>query len=113
MFGIPLVAGRKFEAGRQDDAGYTYILNESAVSLLGYESAPDALGESQTWVAAKRTGTVVGVCEDFHTNGLQHKLEPLFIVNNRYYYWALATRVRAQDPKKLFGDMEAFQILPT
>jgi len=38
VFEIPLVAGRNFEEGRSEDEGFTFILNERGVEMLGFEA---------------------------------------------------------------------------
>ena len=104
LFQIPLIAGRNFEAGRTEDEGITLILNERAVSLLGYESAEAAVGESITWTMHVQA-RIIGVVGDFHFKGLQRRIEPLCLVNNRARYWTLALRAGPHKRDSLSQDL--------
>jgi len=104
LFQIPLIAGRNFEAGRTEDEGSTLILNERAVSLLGYESAEAAVGESITWTMHVQA-RIIGVVGDFHFKGLQRRIEPLCLVNNRARYWTLALRAGPHKRDSLSQDL--------
>lgn len=75
MFDIELVAGRSFSRNFASDTTQAMVLNESAVKLLGYSSAREAIGRRfRQW---GREGEIIGVVSDFHINSLQEKIEPL------------------------------------
>lgn len=68
LYGLEVVAGRKFSPEfRQDTAG-ALILNRTAVQLLGFSSPEDVIGKEV--VQWPRNGSVVGVVEDFNFTSL-------------------------------------------
>ena len=84
-FGIELVSGRNFSRNFPNDVESAYILNESAVKEIGWESP---LGK-QFKIGEK--GTVVGVVKDFHFKSLHQQIEPLalFICPEYFEYFSV------------------------
>ncbi len=90
-FGMELAAGRFFDRAYVADwygAGGGTILNEAAVSRLGYGSAEEALDGRFDWVFDERHGfdeetaeprSIVGVVKDFHYASLHEPIEPLVL----------------------------------
>jgi putative ABC transport system permease protein len=70
LFQIKLKEGRNFSPDFPTDSADSYILNESAVKALGWQSA-----------AGKqfRGGKVIGVVKDFHFQPLGLPIKPLFL----------------------------------
>ncbi|RAJ03884.1 putative ABC transport system permease protein [Chitinophaga skermanii] len=83
MMGVKMIAGRNFMPGLGDTTGY--ILNETALRLLGYEGDPIGRYFS-LW---EQKGTIIGIVKDFHMSSLHAKIEPVvFTINpNRLYYY--------------------------
>ncbi len=77
--GIPLVAGREFDAQRATDSHEAFIVNETAVRHFGWK---DALGKRISYGydetdGEKWEGVIVGVVKDFNVYSLHKKIEPL------------------------------------
>jgi len=70
LFEMELSEGRNFSAETPTDSSASYILNETAVKILGWESA---LGKQF------RDGKVVGVVKDYHFQPFDSAIEPLFM----------------------------------
>lgn len=83
-FQIELVEGRKFHRNTGADAD-GYILNQSAVKELGWESP---LGKRIRIVGE---GPVIGIMKDFHFASLHHEIKPLawFPYSEEYNYFAV------------------------
>lgn len=75
---VPLAEGRSFMRGNGADSA-AYILNESAVRQLGFETP--AVGKEILWkqreLNTTRRGTVIGVVKDFHFQSLHEPIRPL------------------------------------
>jgi len=67
VYGIELIAGRNIARPGE------YLLNETAVALLGWQ---DPIGKELIW---KEPGPVVGVVKDFHYQSLRERIRPLFV----------------------------------
>jgi putative ABC transport system permease protein len=70
--GMKLVAGRNFSENMVSDTG-SLIINQAMVKELGLK---DPIGKRiQNW----RVYTIIGVIEDFHSESLRNKVEPLVL----------------------------------
>ena len=76
-FNIDLIDGRAFSAEYPSDVNTNYILNESAVKMIGWDTAVGK--QFQVLMAGNTLGTVVGVIKDFHFRSLHHHLQPLVL----------------------------------
>lgn len=74
-YGIPLAAGRDFDVLRASDSTEAFILNESAVREIGWQSPEEAIGK-QFFYGSKR-GFVTGVMKDFHFESLHQPIVPI------------------------------------
>jgi putative ABC transport system permease protein len=74
-YGIKLAAGRNFDpkAFPTDTAGF--ILNATAVRLIGWKSPAEAVGQAFRYGGV--LGRVVGVTEDYHFESLHQPIVPL------------------------------------
>ena len=84
---ISLLAGRSFSEERDADAGDRIILNETATRALGWNAPEEAVGKTIS-AFGNRSGTVVGVVQDFHFQALHMGMQPLLLTPaaDRYGY---------------------------
>ena len=74
---MQIIAGRDFSIGYQTDAAEAFILNETAVRRLGFESPEEAIGIPFGTFAPNRTGRVIGVVRDFNYESLHLLIVPV------------------------------------
>ena len=75
QLGIEVIAGRGFSRDFASDSSQAMVINEKAVSLLGYANAKDAIGARyQQWGS---NGQIIGVVKDFNFSSLQEEISPL------------------------------------
>ncbi len=82
QYNIPLVAGRLFfdESKDQDK----WIVNETALRLLGFEDANQAIGKRLN------NGEIIGVVKDFHQESLKTTIKPtLFNCGQVFNYYTV------------------------
>lgn len=83
-FGANLLAGRNFIAGQ--DTQYSVILNKDALSVLGFESPEDAIGEELNWGNKNLAkAEIVGVV-DFRTVSLKESNLPIAYTSTFFPY---------------------------
>ena len=70
-----MVAGRTFSRQFGTDSTQAMILNETAVTQLGFTSPQQAIGKR--FEDLNRTGAIIGVVRDFHLRSLQDPIRPL------------------------------------
>jgi putative ABC transport system permease protein len=75
LYQIRMLAGRSFSRDFQTDTTQAMIINETAVRMLGYTSAQQALGKHFKQLG--REGKIIGVMKDFHYLSLQNEIKPL------------------------------------
>ncbi len=76
QFQLKLVAGRNFSKDFRTDEKAA-ILNEQAVSLLGFKNAEEAINQK---IIRRDTLTIIGVIQSFHHQGLQKAIDPQLIL---------------------------------
>lgn len=95
IFEIDLIAGRYFDPSFPSDWTLNggVVINEAAVTRLGFKSAEDAVGMAINWYRELRHGfeqedkvprTVVGVLRNFHYTSLHEPIEPLILFPNYF-----------------------------
>lgn len=77
-YGVHIVAGRNFSRSYGTDTS-NFILNESAVSAIGWKRPQDAIGKDFKYGQYK--GKVIGVMGDFHFESLRNKIVPIILCN--------------------------------
>ncbi len=80
--GIEMVAGRPFSKEMGTDKDNAFIINETAVKNLGFETPEKALGQKLSWNVwnnvnpdSLKEGQVIGVVKDFNYKSLYEKVE--------------------------------------
>ena len=93
--------GRDFSREFGTDSA-SYILNETAVSKIGYENP---VGQTVSW--GNRKGTIIGVLEDFHFNSIHQAIEPLIIRLDENWGWGtILIRTEAGKTKEALAGLE-------
>lgn len=105
LFEIELVAGRNFSLEHPTDSTQAYLLNEAAVSVLGW-SLQEAIGKSF------RGGQVIGVVRDFHFQPMDLNIEPQFTMlrveaNNSANFGNVTMKVKAEDLENTLAHIES------
>ncbi len=100
-FGIELVDGRNFSKRFPSDVDHAYILNESAVKEIGWESP---VGKE---LEIMNKGPVIGVVKDFHFRPLHQKIEPaaLYIYPKLFQY--ISVRISPTDVSRSLDFLKA------
>lgn len=75
QLGMEIIAGRGFSRDFASDSSQAMVINEKAVSLLGYSNAQDAIGANYQQWGSK--GEIIGVIKDFNFRSLQQEISPL------------------------------------
>ena len=74
LFDVQIIEGRNFSREFASDKNGAFLLNETAVKRLGWESP---LGRECNHRG--KTGKVVGIIKDFHFHSLHRTIEPLYL----------------------------------
>lgn len=83
-FGVDFVAGRNFDHDIASDSSQAFILNEAAVSAIGWES-PEVAIDKQFNYGNRQGGRIIGVVKDFHFESLHQPIAPIvfFVTSGR------------------------------
>ena len=108
VMGMELLAGRKFEPGRQDGANRSVIVNESMVKEFGW-TMDDAIGQELTGYFDEGTNPrVIGIVKDFHFRPFSEIVRPqMFHQYDDYAPFKFFVRVKAGDPTTVLADLKA------
>lgn len=91
-YGVKFLAGRNFRAEDFSPDMQTVVLNETALKLLGFRTATEAIGE-QIKFPWTNTAKIVGVVRDFHQTSLHKRIQPLIFT---YYVGSEFISVKLQ-----------------
>ena len=72
---IPVIAGRDFDANIASDSTEAFIINEAAVSAIGWQSNDEAIGKKFNY--GGQDGYITGVVKDFHFESLHQDIAPV------------------------------------
>jgi putative ABC transport system permease protein len=105
---IQPIAGRLFAEEFPADTSNRIILNEKAISELGF-TAKEAVGKPLffDWNGQANRYEIIGVIKDFHFKDLHTAIEPYgFFLNNRPFYNYLIVHTNTADMKKMLVSIE-------
>lgn len=112
--GLKMVSGREFSKEMKTDANHAFILNETAVRELGFETPQKALGERLQWPVwgasnpdSMKNGQIIGVVKDFHYKSLYDKVEITVMQIFPDAYWKVAVKVKTGDIKTTLAHIHA------
>jgi putative ABC transport system permease protein len=79
LYRLPLLAGRKLTIA---DSSRAYLINETAVRRLGFESPQAAVGQFLSEQAGddKKKWEIIGVVSDFHSAGFTEEIHPMSLL---------------------------------
>jgi putative ABC transport system permease protein len=104
QFDMKIIEGRSFSRDFPTDSTEAMVINETAVKLLGYQSAGDALGAKfEQW---GRKGKVIGVVQDFHFKSLKENIKPLTLRIEPNRTGLLTVKLAPQDIVKTVASIE-------
>lgn len=104
--GLELIAGRNFDPNRLTDLDEGLVLNEKAVSLFGWNSPEEALGQRIVSPSTTPQGVVIGVVRDFHQLGVQKNIHGIAMDVAPKFAYRLAIKF---DPAQSLGLLEQVQ----
>lgn len=107
FFRLEIVSGRNFsrEIATDITGGGVYILNETAVKLLGWENP---IGKSFGQSYAEEMGKVIGIVRDFDSRSLHLPAEPVILGmegSNLYY---ISVKILPGKEKKVLENLKSF-----
>jgi putative ABC transport system permease protein len=102
--GLQVLAGRDFAREMTTDKDKAFIINETAVKLLGFESPEKAIGQPLSWHPwgasnpdSLKTGQVIGVVKDFNYKSLYDKVELTVLQIFPDAYWKVAVKMKTTE----------------
>lgn len=102
--GLTIIAGRDFSRDRVGDKDHSWLINETAVKELGFQTPEKALGQILSWhpwgAANKdslKSGPVIGVVKDFNYKSLYDKVQTAVIQIFPDAAWKVAVKLKTAD----------------
>lgn len=102
--GLQLVAGRDFLKDHSTDAEEAFVINETAVKELGFETPENAIGQQLAWdkwipdsAHPVKRGKVIGIVKDFHYKSLHEKVSTAVLEIYPQVVSKIAVKVKTAD----------------
>ena len=109
--GMTTIAGRDFSKEVATDTSEAFVINETALSVLGFNSAEEAIGKSLNWNMWGRNslkrGKVIGVLKDFNIKSLRDKLSPVVLHIYPQAFWKLTLRIKPDQVPQTIAHLKA------
>jgi putative ABC transport system permease protein len=108
---IPIIAGRNFSKANVNDDSLSFILNESALQMIGM-TADEMMSKDFQYGGV--TGRVIGVVKDFHFESLHEKITPV-VFQAQPRYSRISVKLSGQDIQSGISHLEKVwkQFLPS
>ncbi|MCG8604873.1 ABC transporter permease, partial [bacterium] len=103
FYGLDLLQGREFSEEFSTDERWAYIVNESFVKELGWQSP---LGKEIGLSGRDSLGSVIGVVRDFNFNSLHHKIQPLVLSVQGWGFSEMSVRISVEDMQQTIRQIE-------
>lgn len=111
--GLQLVAGRDFSKSMGTDKDHAFIINETAVKQLGFETPQKALGQKLYWHVwgasnpdSLKEGQVIGVVKDFNYKSLYDKVETAILQIFPDAAWKVAVKMNTGNLRNTIAGIE-------
>ncbi len=124
VMGIELIAGRNFRehipqsktlSDFEDLPSYLlaqnreYILNETAIKLIGWDDANEALGQQFNWTIGNLSvgqGPIVGVVKDYHQESMRNQVEPIVMFYEPLWLGNILVRVNGNAVPEIMDQIQ-------
>ena len=112
LYGVEVVAGRGYDQSFGTDETEGFLMNESAVKRLGWNTPEEAIGKKLRW--QRRQGFVIGVIEDFHFMSVKNPIEPVLYIPSSNHRGFLSVKFKTDDYRGLLRTIETkyAEVLP-
>jgi putative ABC transport system permease protein len=94
--GLQVAAGRDFDYRIASDSSEAFIINETAVKELGWQSNEEAIGKAIHY-GSSRKGNIIGVVKDINFESLHEPIKPFVLVITKGRSRSVIVRI---DPAK-------------
>jgi putative ABC transport system permease protein len=103
-YGIQMAAGRNFSTEFPTDSTEAFLLNETAVTKIGWASPEAAIG--QPFQYGNRKGRIIGVVKDFNYESLHQPITPIILLIAPQSFNSISVKIRAAQPADMAATLE-------
>jgi putative ABC transport system permease protein len=96
-YGLKLLAGRNFT----DEQPKQIILNQTAVTMLGYKNADEAIGN-----LLMGSSEIIGVIEDFHERSVQEPVLASMYTPGQGYMKFITVKINSNDASQTIEQLQ-------
>lgn len=105
--GTPIIEGRDFSDANENDIiqdnRSTFILNETAVSAMGFSNEEVI---NREFTLYDKTGPIIGVVKDFHFKPLYENVQPMAFFIHPYYLRSFLIRGKSEFTQELVAEIK-------
>jgi putative ABC transport system permease protein len=105
-YGIPLATGRFFSRDFGTDT-VSFVLNQSAVRAIGWQSDEEAIGKDFQYDNTR--GHIIGVLKDFHFESMHQLIRPIVLTMqppSRGYYNVVSIKISGSSTSSALASLE-------
>ncbi len=111
-YNLKILLGRDFSLEHPEDETASFILNETAVKLMNWESPQEAI--DQPLKVNGQDGKVIGIVKDFHFVSMHTKIAPIAMYIQPERYYNLSAKINTKNIPEIMDSFRASweEILP-
>ncbi len=102
---IEMAAGRNFSKDHPTDRTEGFVLNETAIRLLGWKNPADAIGSRFGY--GEMRGQIIGVTKDYHFESLHQKVVPMAMFHQPGRLGRVSVHVSGSNLKQAIAHIES------
>ncbi len=105
-YGMQMRAGRNFSRSYTTDDTAAYVLNETAVKLLGWQHPEQAVGQPFAYGDNRLNRKIIGVVKDFHFESLHQPIVPLVLYISPDWLRNVSVRLSGRNVREAIAHAE-------
>ncbi len=106
VMGLRLKAGESLPLTTAENQGKYLLINEKAVSAMGFKNAADALNKS-VWISDTLQAIITGVVKDFYYRNPGINIRPMALINNPSEAKYLTLSVNTKNKEKFVSQLKS------
>lgn len=91
------------------DLPRSYMINETGMKLMGWQTPDEALGKRVSWSIGGFTlamGPITGVVKDFHQETLKNKVDPTILVAEQIWFRTILIKLETAGIQETIGQIQ-------
>jgi len=105
QYDIHVIEGRNFDQVIDTEPDRVFMMSESGIKHMGWNSVQEAIGQEIVTGHGGRTGKIIGIFKDFNYESLHVEIEPLFFEFFSGYFQYLTLNIQSNNLSQVINEI--------